>query len=78
MRTGILSRRNEGSVDIYKVMEAYHENGFAGYMRPDHGRHIWGEEGRPGYGLYNRGLGIMYMLGIWDALSAKTQRRVNR
>ena len=23
---------------------------------------------RPGYGLYDRALGIMYMLGIWDTL----------
>ncbi|MGD6840741.1 mannonate dehydratase, partial [Bacillus thuringiensis] len=31
-------------------------------------RHIWGEECRPGYGLYDRGLGIMYLWGIWDSL----------
>ncbi|MBR4027233.1 MAG: mannonate dehydratase, partial [Lachnospiraceae bacterium] len=23
---------------------------------------------RPGYGLYDRALGIMYMLGVWDML----------
>jgi len=23
---------------------------------------------RPGYGLYDRALGIMYMLGCWDML----------
>jgi mannonate dehydratase len=23
---------------------------------------------RPGYGLYDRALGIMYMLGVWDSL----------
>jgi len=23
---------------------------------------------RPGYGLYDRALGIMYMLGAWDML----------
>ncbi|MBQ3009570.1 MAG: mannonate dehydratase, partial [Oscillospiraceae bacterium] len=42
-----------------------------GYIRPDHGRHLW-DEGpgnvRPGYGLYDRALGIMYMLGVWDML----------
>ena len=42
-----------------------------GYIRPDHGRHLW-DEGpgnvRPGYGLYDRALGIMYMLGVWDSL----------
>ena len=42
-----------------------------GYIRPDHGRHLWGEgpgSVRPGYGLYDRALGIMYMLGVWDML----------
>ena len=38
---------------------------------PDHGRHLWDEKPgnvRPGYGLYDRALGIMYMLGVWDML----------
>ncbi|PSR28715.1 MAG: mannonate dehydratase [Sulfobacillus benefaciens] len=61
-------RTSDGSVDIYGVVKAYHENGFTGYARPDHGRHIWGEQCRPGYGLYDRALGIMYIWGIWDAL----------
>lgn len=63
-------RACDGSVDIVEVVKAYHENGFKGYVRPDHGRHIWGEEKtcRPGYGLYDRALGIMYILGVWDSL----------
>ncbi|QSO46609.1 mannonate dehydratase [Alicyclobacillus mengziensis] len=61
-------RTGDGSVDIYDVVKAYHENGFAGYARPDHGRHIWDEECRPGYGLYDRALGVMYIWGIWDSL----------
>jgi mannonate dehydratase len=28
---------------------------------------IWGEEGRPGYGLYDRALGAMYLSGLWEA-----------
>ena len=40
-------------------------------IRPDHGRQLW-EEGpgncRPGYGKYDRALGIQYMLGVWDLL----------
>ena len=51
-----------------KIMKAYHDCGYEGYIRPDHGRHIWGEKCRPGYGLYDRALGIMYLLGIWDTL----------
>lgn len=57
-----------GSLDIYKILKAYYDNGFEGYIRPDHGRMIWGEEGRPGYGLYDRALGAMYIQGIWEAL----------
>ncbi|MCR6095856.1 mannonate dehydratase [Salipaludibacillus agaradhaerens] len=62
-------RSQDGSIDIYEVVKAYHDIGFTGYVRPDHGRHIWGESGRPGYGLYDRGLGIMYLWGIWDSLN---------
>jgi len=57
-----------GSLDIYKIMKALYDSGFDGYIRPDHGRMIWGEEGRPGYGLYDRALGAMYLAGIWEAL----------
>lgn len=57
-----------GSLDMYEIMKAYHEVGYTGYMRPDHGRMIWGETGRPGYGLYDRALGVEYLLGLWEAL----------
>ena len=61
-------RTQDGTVDIYDIVKAYHEADFTGYVRPDHGRHIWDEECRPGYSLYDRGLGIMYLWGIWDSL----------
>ncbi len=65
-----------GSLDIYAVLRALHENGFDGYIRPDHGRNIWGEDGRPGYGLYDRALGACYINGVWEALEkSATQRR---
>ena len=57
-----------GSLDMYRMMKALHDNGFEGYIRPDHGRMIWGETGRPGYGLYDRALGIAYINGMWEAL----------
>ncbi|WP_283674710.1 mannonate dehydratase [Butyricicoccus sp. Marseille-Q5471] len=58
----------DGDVGILEIMRAYHDAGFNGYIRPDHGRHIWNEKCRPGYGLYDRALGIMYLWGIWDTL----------
>lgn len=57
-----------GSLDIFEIIKAYHDEGFDGYIRPDHGRMIWGEKGRPGYGLYDRALGAVYINGIWEAL----------
>lgn len=61
-------KASDGSIDIPGIVKAYHDIGFTGYARPDHGRHIWDEQCRPGYGLYDRALGIMYLWGIWDAL----------
>ena len=62
-----------GSIDMVGIMEAFYDIGYTGYIRPDHGRDIWGEVGRPGYGLYDRALGSMYLYGLWDALN-KTKR----
>ena len=57
-----------GSLDMYAIMKALYDNGFDGYLRPDHGRMIWGEEGRAGYGLYDRALGVAYLNGLWEAI----------
>ncbi|MDR1711441.1 MAG: mannonate dehydratase [Propionibacteriaceae bacterium] len=59
---------SEGSLDMYEVMRALHDTGFDGYVRPDHGRDIWGERGRPGYGLHDRALGVAYLNGLWEAI----------
>jgi mannonate dehydratase len=58
-----------GDVDMAAVLAALRDSGFAGPMRPDHGRMIWGETGRPGYGLYDRALGAMYLQGLWEGLT---------
>ncbi|MFD1548920.1 mannonate dehydratase [Levilactobacillus fuyuanensis] len=60
---------SEGSLDMYEIMKALHDTGFDGVIRPDHGRDIWGEAGRPGYGLYDRALGLTYLNGLWEAIS---------
>ncbi len=57
-----------GTLDMYAIMKALYDNGFDGYIRPDHGRMIWGETGRPGYGLYDRALGATYLNGLWEAI----------
>ena len=58
----------DGETGILDIVKAYHDCGYEGYIRPDHGRHIFGEKCRPGYGLYDRALGIMYLWGVWDSL----------
>lgn len=60
---------SEGSLDMYAIMKALHDTGFDGVIRPDHGRDIWGETGRPGYGLYDRALGLTYLNGLWEAIA---------
>ena len=56
-----------GSLDLKAIISALKNNGFDGYIRPDHGRAIWGEKGRPGYWLYDRALGACYLYGLWQA-----------
>jgi len=57
-----------GSLDMYEILKAMYDVGFDGYVRPDHGRMIWGETGKPGYGLYDRALGAAYLGGLWEAI----------
>ena len=57
-----------GSLDMYGIVKALVEAGFDGYVRPDHGRNIWGEDGKPGYGLYDRALGATYLYGLFEAI----------
>jgi len=58
-----------GDINMYEVVKALIDVEFDGVIRPDHGRMIWGEQGRPGYGLYDRALGIMYLAGLWEGIS---------
>ena len=57
-----------GSLDMYEIVRALVEADFDGYVRPDHGRMIWGETGKPGYGLFDRALGAAYINGLFEAL----------
>ncbi|MBE6723241.1 MAG: mannonate dehydratase [Ruminococcaceae bacterium] len=59
---------SDGSLDMYEIMKSLYETCPDTYVRPDHGRMIWDEVGRPGYGLYDRALGIAYLNGLWEAI----------
>ena len=59
---------SDGSLDLYQIIKTLYETGFDGVIRPDHGRMIWGEKAMPGYGLYDRALGAVYLEGLWEAV----------
>lgn len=64
-----------GSLDMFEIMKAFYDIGFEGPIRPDHGRMIWDETGRPGYGLYDRALGATYLNGLWEAIERMDSRK---
>ena len=66
MKTAI--RRRTATSIFTPLSRRSKRNGFTGYVRPDHGRNIWGEEGKPGYGLYDRALGAAYLSGLFEAV----------
>lgn len=58
----------DGDLDMFAIMKAIYDTCPDTYVRPDHGRMIWDEIGRPGYGLYDRALGATYLNGLWEAI----------
>lgn len=64
-----------GSLDMYAIVKALKNGGFDGYVRPDHGRMIWGETGRYGYGLYDRALGAAYIAGLFEAVEKEERNK---
>lgn len=60
-----------GSLDMAKIVKALVDSGFDGYVRPDHGRNIFGEDAKPGYGLFDRALGCAYINGLFEAYEKK-------
>ena len=63
-----------GNVDIYEIVKALEKNGFEGYLRPDHGRNVWGEDAKPGYGLFDRAMGATYLCGLFEAVKKDLQK----
>lgn len=64
---------SDGNFDMYEIVKALYEVGFDGVIRPDHGRMIWGEQARPGYGLYDRALGVTYLNGLFEAIDKNSK-----
>lgn len=66
---------SDGNLDMYAIVKAVYETCPDAYVRPDHGRMIWDEVGRPGYGLYDRALGATYLNGLWEAIEKASKER---
>ncbi|MBN9644009.1 mannonate dehydratase [Corynebacterium mendelii] len=65
---------SDGSLDMFRIVRAIHTHCPDIYIRPDHGRMIWGEKGRPGYPLYDRALGAVYLQGLWEAVEKMSRQ----
>lgn len=65
----------DGDLDMFEIMRAIYDTCPETYVRPDHGRMIWEETGRPGYGLYDRALGATYLNGLWEAIDKMSRMR---
>ncbi len=65
----------DGDLDMYEVVKAVYETCPDTYIRPDHGRMIWDEKARPGYGLYDRALGVTYLNGLWEAIAKNAKAK---
>lgn len=65
---------SDGSMDMYEIMKTLYETGFDGIIRPDHGRMVWGEVAMPGYGLYDRAMGAVYLEGLWEAIDKNAKK----
>ncbi|MCL1935275.1 MAG: mannonate dehydratase [Defluviitaleaceae bacterium] len=66
---------SDGNVDMYEVVKALYDINFKGIYRPDHGRMVWGEVARPGYGLYDRAMGVTYINGLWEAIIKENKNK---
>jgi mannonate dehydratase len=68
----------EGDLDMFEIVRAVYDTCPETYIRPDHGRMIWDETGRPGYGLYDRALGAAYLNGLWEAIEKNATKNSER
>src|SRR5690606_28277871 len=60
----VAHHRDAGAVDLPAVMRRLFEAGVDVPIRPDHGRMLWGEQAIPGYGLFDRAIGLAYLQGL--------------
>lgn len=60
---------DNGSTDMARILQVYHEAGFAGPIRPDHAPTMEGEvNDKPGYAMTGKIMAFGYMKGIMDGM----------
>lgn len=60
---------DDGPTDMARMLQIYHQAGFAGPIRPDHAPTMEGEENdKPGYAMTGKIFAFGYMKGIMDAM----------
>ena len=65
---------DEGKTDMAQAMQAYHDIGFDGPMRPDHAPTMEGESNEnPGYMVRGQIFAVGYMKGLIDSVSARAR-----
>jgi len=60
----VAHHRSAGDIDLTAVLQVLLEQDVNVPLRPDHGRMLWGEQAIPGYGLYDRAIGLAYLQGV--------------
>lgn len=65
------SFHDNGDTDMFAAMQAYHEIGYDGAMRPDHVPQLCGEEDEnPGYSMLGRLYAFGYMRGLMQSAAS--------
>lgn len=66
---------DDGKTDMFASMQAYHDIGFTGAIRPDHAPVMYGEENtNPGYQGLGRIFAIGYMKGLVEGVQAARRK----
>jgi mannonate dehydratase len=60
----VAHHRSAGDLALGEVLRGLVVEGVDVPLRPDHGRMLWGEEAIPGYGLFDRAIGLAYLQGL--------------
>jgi mannonate dehydratase len=74
----VAHHRASGDLDLAGVMVALVDAGVSVPVRPDHGRALWGERAIPGYGLYDRAIGLAYLQGVVEGRRSGSGPREGR